>query len=105
MAQIFNNDIGKFIRKVSPIQLEFGRITLSQARKMAALTEYTTREDGLKEITAGVPVGPWGNVLEACDVASVEALAEFYAFNEIATECPTLDGDAIIFEPYIPDEI
>lgn len=101
MIQTFNSDIhGEIIRIDNPVRLEFGRITLSQARKMAALTEYTTCEDGWKEVTAGVPVGPWGDVLEACDVASIEALAEFYAFNEIATEYPEIEDDAITFDPY-----
>ena len=101
MKKTFDSDIwGTVETRRASVAYTPGRITLAQARAMAELTEYGTDEDGFKYVAAGVPVGPWGDVLEAEDVASVEALADFYDRNEIATSRPTITGDAIEFDPY-----
>lgn len=97
MTKTFESDIwGTVETRRASVAYTPGRITLAQAREMSALTEY----DQAGDVVAGVPVGPWGDVLEASDVESVEALSDFYARNEIATSRPTITGDAIAFDPY-----
>lgn len=99
MKKTFNSDVwGSVETRKSSVVLSHGRITLSQAREMAALTEYD--EDG--DVVAGVPVGPWGDVLESSDVQNVNSLRDFIACNEIASDFTPVrvSGETVSYDPF-----
>jgi len=99
MKKTFNSDVwGSVETRKTPVLLKHGRITLAQARAMAALTEYDTEGD----VVAGVPVGPWGDVLESSDVKNVNSLQDFIACNEISSDFTPVrvSGETVIYDPF-----
>ena len=95
----FNSDVWGLVEtRKTPVLLNHGRITLTQARAMAALTEHNA--DG--DVVAGVPIGPWNDVLESSDVKNVNSLRDFIACNEISSDFTPVrvSGETVIFDPF-----
>lgn len=98
MKKIISDTFGEIERIEAPFTMTYGRLTLTEAQQLAALTQYGT--EGLP--IAGVPLGAFNDLLELTDVASISTLYSFIAENLASwiANKPTIDGETIIYDPY-----
>lgn len=106
--KMINTDLYGEIESIKAPHLhKRGELSLSLAREYAALTTYktVTDEDGFTytEVSGGVVLGAFRDVLEAGDVKDLESLVSFINMHLTnGYDYPTVnrETETVYFEPY-----